>query len=187
MRIWQQNVNKSLLAQEDLLHRAHPNDYDLIAIQEPYLDRLALTRSTTHWRVVYPSPHRTDAASRSRSVLLINKKLSTNNWNPISIPHADVTAVTIRTEGAASIHLFNLYVDAHSDTAIHATVRAMRNLGDWDDDEDLQQQALWIGDFNRHHQRWDDPGNAHLFTSANVNRAEILTRYLDVLGLEMRN
>ncbi|CDO68069.1 hypothetical protein BN946_scf184347.g6 [Trametes cinnabarina] len=185
LRIWQQNLNKSLLAQDDLLHKAHPNDFDIIAIQEPYLDRLSLTRSTAHWRVVYPTSHHADVARRTRSVFLVSKRLSTNDWNPISIPHSDVTAITIRTAGAPAVHLFNMYVDASSDTVVHAAARAMRNLGDWDDEDEGVQQAIWLGDFNRHHQRWDDPGNTHLFTVSNVRKAEVLTRYLDIFGMEM--
>ncbi|CDO75057.1 hypothetical protein BN946_scf184757.g12 [Trametes cinnabarina] len=78
-----------------------------------------------------------------------------------------------------------MYVDASSDTVVHAAARAMRNLGDWDDEDEGVQQAIWLGDFNRHHQRWDDPGNTHLFTVSNVRKAEVLTRYLDIFGMEM--
>ena len=46
IRIWQQNVNKSLDIQLDLLHSASPDDYDLLVIQEPYLDHLHNTRVT---------------------------------------------------------------------------------------------------------------------------------------------
>ncbi|KAI8972626.1 hypothetical protein BD414DRAFT_384153, partial [Trametes punicea] len=83
-------------------------DYDILALQEPYLSFLGLTVATPHWRVVYPTPHWRVGVSRSRSLLLINKRLSTNAWNPIPIPHPDVTAVTIRAGGSA-INLFNLY------------------------------------------------------------------------------
>ncbi|KAI9062356.1 hypothetical protein FKP32DRAFT_1532383, partial [Trametes sanguinea] len=84
-------------------------DYDVIALQEPYLDRLSLTRSTPHWRVVYPTVHRADPTRRSRAVLLVSKKLSTNIWNPVAVPHPDICAITIRAEDAAPLHLFNLY------------------------------------------------------------------------------
>ncbi|KAI0713346.1 hypothetical protein C8Q76DRAFT_603809, partial [Earliella scabrosa] len=49
-----------------------------------------------------------DTAGCLRSVLFINKKLSTNAWHPITIPHPDFTAVTIKSD-TATIHLFNLY------------------------------------------------------------------------------
>ncbi|OSC97667.1 hypothetical protein PYCCODRAFT_1345318, partial [Trametes coccinea BRFM310] len=83
-------------------------DYDILALQEPYLSFLGLTTATPHWRVVYPTPHGAGGVSRSRSLLLINRRLSTNAWNPIPIPHPDVTAVTIHA-GDTAVHLFNLY------------------------------------------------------------------------------
>ncbi|KAI9057791.1 hypothetical protein FKP32DRAFT_1525953, partial [Trametes sanguinea] len=82
---------------------------DIIAIQEPYLDRLGLTRSTPHWRVVYPTAHRADPTRRTRAVLLISKRLSTNAWSPLAVPHPDVVAVTLRMEAGATVHLFNFY------------------------------------------------------------------------------
>ncbi|KAI0363583.1 hypothetical protein BV20DRAFT_910531, partial [Pilatotrama ljubarskyi] len=61
-----------------------------------------------HWRVVYPTCHGAEGVTRSRSVLLINKQLSTNDWSPIPVRHPDITAVAIRSAGA-TILLFNLY------------------------------------------------------------------------------
>ncbi|CDO73964.1 hypothetical protein BN946_scf185043.g12 [Trametes cinnabarina] len=96
-------------------------------LQEPYLSFLGLSTATPNWRVVYPTPHGTHGVSRSRSLILINKRLSTNAWTPIPLPHPDVTAVTIRT-GDTAVHLFNLYVDGDHDTAIRAVSRAAQRL-----------------------------------------------------------
>jgi predicted secreted protein len=54
-RIWQQNVAKSSVVQHDVLANANPKDWDIIAIQEPYMDFLGLTRANPHWNVIYPS------------------------------------------------------------------------------------------------------------------------------------
>ncbi|KAI9064185.1 hypothetical protein FKP32DRAFT_1551169, partial [Trametes sanguinea] len=82
-------------------------DFDILAIQEPYIDFLGRTRATHHWYVVYPTAHY-DSAGRTRSVLLVNKRLSTNAWSPISLPSSDVSAISILS-GGSRIHLFNLY------------------------------------------------------------------------------
>ena len=37
---------------------------------------------------------------------------------------------------------------------------------------------IWLGDFNRHHLLWDEERNSHLFTSNNLDAAQIL---LDLL------
>ena len=122
LRIWQQNLNRSAEAQADLLHSANPDEFDILALQEPYIDFLNLTRATGHWRVVYPATHHR-GKERSRSVLLVNAKISTNEWSPVAVPSPDITAITL-VAGGHKIHLFNMYVDGAHDRAIHAAARA---------------------------------------------------------------
>ncbi|RPD60339.1 hypothetical protein L226DRAFT_448609, partial [Lentinus tigrinus ALCF2SS1-7] len=83
-------------------------NYDIIALQEPCLTHMGLTASTPGWRVVYPTVHGADGASRTRSLLLVNTRLSTNSWNPIPVRHSYVSAITIRTQDRV-VHLLNLY------------------------------------------------------------------------------
>ncbi|OBZ78309.1 hypothetical protein A0H81_02654 [Grifola frondosa] len=144
LRIWQQNLNKSLDAQLDLLHAANPDNYDLLLLQEPYLDHLNLTRANHHWTVVYPSRHHDDD-TRSRSVILVSRKISTGAWVPISIPSPDLTAITILTN-SDPVHIFNAYIE-ETRTALHALSRATQRLT-----PDVQEgRVIWAGDFNRHH------------------------------------
>ncbi|CDO74895.1 hypothetical protein BN946_scf184988.g2 [Trametes cinnabarina] len=150
------------------------------SLQEPYLSFLGLTAATPHWRVVYPTPHGAEGVSRSQSLLLINRRLSTNAWNPILIPHPDITAVTIRA-GDSTIHLFNLYVDGSQDTAIRAASRAGQRLVLGEAGE--AHHHVWLGDFNRHHPAWDSPTNHHLFTTDNLERAEVLIEHLALFDL----
>ena len=100
IRIWQQNLNKSLDAQLDLLHKASPDDYDILLLQEPYIDHLKNTRATRHWRVHYPTVRDPETAGRARSVILINARISTDAWSPLVIPHPDVTAISLKVDGA---------------------------------------------------------------------------------------
>ena len=55
VRILQANVNRSATAQQALLSTAKPDLYDIIAIQEPYLDSNQLTRANPYWVVQYPT------------------------------------------------------------------------------------------------------------------------------------
>ena len=178
--IWQQNLNKSNDAQVDLLNLAKPAEWSVLALQEPYINRNNKTHSSSHWRVIYPVVHGADHAPRTRSVLMISKQLSTNVWNEIQVPHPDVTAVTIRTEGGTT-HIFNLYVDADSDAAIHAAARATQKLLERNDDASI----IWLGDFNRHHPQWDEERNNHLFTAVNLTAAELLLTKVAEAGLDM--
>lgn len=180
LHIWQQNVNKSDAAQHDLLSKVLTMTCNVIAIQELYLDQMRLTRGIPHWWVHYPAVRDPDTAGRMRSVLLVSKKLSTNSWSPVTVPHLDVTAITITT-AHRSIHLFNLYVDGDFDTTINAASRAAQRLCAQEGEHEL----VWLGDFNWHHPRWDSPRNEHLFTRQNLTRADFLIRHLAELGLEM--
>lgn len=178
--IWQQNLNKSDSVQHDMLSKILTSACNVIAIQEPYLDHMRLMCSTSHWRVHYLTVQDPDTSGRARSVLLVSKLLSTNAWSPVSILHPDVTAITIATPHA-SIHLFNLYVDGDSDTAINAVARVSQRLCALAGEHEL----IWLGDFNRHHSSWDSLRNAHLFTCQNLTRSDFLLHCLAELDLEM--
>ena len=43
VHIWQQNINRSVEGQLDLLHSLETNKYDIVAIQEPHVDFLGCT------------------------------------------------------------------------------------------------------------------------------------------------
>src|SRR5271170_6998718 len=92
LRIWQQNLNKSLEGQLDLLHSLKAEKYNVIAIQEPHIDFLGRTRANPYWSVIYPINHLVNP-KKTRSVLLINRNISTNNWEGLNINSSDVTGV----------------------------------------------------------------------------------------------
>ena len=54
VNVWQQNLNKSDVAQQDLIS-IDPNTYDIIAIQEPYIDFLGNTRANQRWYPLLPT------------------------------------------------------------------------------------------------------------------------------------
>ena len=124
LRIWQQNMNKSLTGQIALVNEIPPADFDIIAIQEPGLDHLGYTRANPHWTVVYPHDH-LNRPDTLRSILLVNNRLSTNSWSPIAVPHMDISAISIACQGMR-LHIFNIYLDQDRDTALHAIAKATR-------------------------------------------------------------
>ena len=77
--ICQQNVNKSLIAQEDLLHRLKLKKYNVAAIQEPYLHHHHNSHASLHWYTVYPKEHYIDP-DKTWTIILVNKKISTDSW-----------------------------------------------------------------------------------------------------------
>ncbi|KIK47992.1 hypothetical protein CY34DRAFT_36412, partial [Suillus luteus UH-Slu-Lm8-n1] len=52
--IWQQNLNTSMAAQEALLNSPKISEWDIIVIQEPYINFLRNTRANHRWHVLYP-------------------------------------------------------------------------------------------------------------------------------------
>ena len=167
-RIQQQNTNKSCDGQHDLLISLKKDDYDICAVQEPYIDRSGQTRANYQWFAVYPSTH-TTAPQDTRSIILINTNLLTNNWRQIPIPHPDITAIEI-TSNHGTIRLLNIYNDCkNNDTLNH--VSDYINANPAPRSIITPTLYIWLGDFNRHHPLWDEPRNLHLFTK--IGRAHV--------------
>ena len=71
LRIWQQNVHMSKTAHTYILNTANPKDWDILALQEPWIDRFGNSRGSQYWRVVYPANFYNEDRARVRSILLI--------------------------------------------------------------------------------------------------------------------
>jgi ribonuclease HI len=176
LRLWQQNLNKSRVAQEDLINSGVYKDYDVLILQEPFIDSYGNTKATNDWRVVYP----TSFLSRThptRSVMLVKTALDTNRWAQLSIPGTgDIVGIQMNT-GNDRVTLFGIYNDCHHSDSLHAldgfikTHQAEVQAGPLD-------HVFWCGDFNRHHPMWDEERNRHLFTAAAIREAELLLELL---------
>ncbi|KIJ53093.1 hypothetical protein M422DRAFT_95009, partial [Sphaerobolus stellatus SS14] len=178
--IWQQNFNRSFIAQQDMLQTVDPSEHDIIAVQEPAIDKLGRTPANSRWRVLYPTPHLRSPA-QTRALFLINKNIPTDSYAEIH--------TLIKTEGGF-LEIFNIYLDGeHSGTLAHVE-KGMRN-GDREDGVagaeegtrgrgrgDVTTHRVCLGDFNRHHPMWDEPRNAHLFTKQNLDKAQLLLDFL---------
>lgn len=165
---------KSKTAQYNLLKpNSLPKNWDIIILQEPYIDPQHLTRATRAWNVIYPTSHLTDKDSSIRSVILVNEALDTNTWTQISLPGTnDITAVQLQGN-FGRLSLFNIYNDCtHSrniDILDNFLKANRRRICEKDDD-----YMIWAGDFNRHHPLWDEARNHHLFTRAAMDDAQLM-------------
>jgi dimeric dUTPase (all-alpha-NTP-PPase superfamily) len=90
LKIWQQNLNKSRIAQEDLINSEVYKNYDLLVLQEPYLDTYGNTKATKYWRVIYPTSQLTDKAI-VQSIILVNSMLDTNHCTQMAISDSNNT------------------------------------------------------------------------------------------------
>ncbi|KAG5736093.1 hypothetical protein E4T56_gene6291 [Termitomyces sp. T112] len=160
LRIWQQNVCKSSAAQADILAAARPKEWDVLAIQEPYLDFLGNTRASSYWRVLYPSDHRKDGSTRSRSVLLINTNISTDAFTQLTIHSTDITAVCFAGK-FSFLSLFNIYNDCKHNEVL-TTLSSFLSSSAHIACPSASDCMLWLGDFNCHHPLWEPVDNHHL-------------------------
>ena len=93
LRLWQQNLNKSNKAQHDLLNPLIHKDWDIILLQELYIDSFGNTRANHHWRVVYPSSHLADTSAKC-SIILVKTTLDTNSWSQVRLEGTnDITVI----------------------------------------------------------------------------------------------
>src|SRR3984957_13397574 len=91
--IWQQNTHKSQTAQDYVINTARPEDWDIIALQDPWIDTLGRSRASQYWRVIYPANYYKEEKTRVRSVLLINTNICTDCYCTLPILHSDITGV----------------------------------------------------------------------------------------------
>ncbi|KIM71691.1 hypothetical protein PILCRDRAFT_82529, partial [Piloderma croceum F 1598] len=100
-----------------MLNSLNPNDWDIIALQEPYIDFNGVTRATPPWRVVYPSRHYI-SPQETRSIILVNKKLATNHWEALPLDSSDLMAIRLSGD-FGHVHVFNVYNDCNHSRSLH--------------------------------------------------------------------
>jgi endonuclease/exonuclease/phosphatase family metal-dependent hydrolase len=159
-----------------MLNSLNPNDWDIIALQEPYIDFNGVTRATPPWRVIYPSRHYSHPGE-TRSVMLINKKLATNFWESLPINSSDITAVRL-SGNFGQVRIFNIYNDCTHSRTLECLEHYLLTPPVAPAVQDIFQHDIWVGDFNRHDPMWESPDNPQLFTAANLDAAEILINLL---------
>ena len=185
LRICQLNVGKSLDCQSELINTISPKDYDLILIQQPYLDHLKNTRATPYWSVVYPTCHLHEKSARTRAITLVNKNLSTNAWSSIDNNSPDIVAIQLRAN-VGQVYIFNVYNDQTHHRTVHELMNAARRLGlEVHPDTPPPGHLIWAGDFNRHCPIWENPTNQQLLTTEYLDQVEPLLNALAALDMRM--
>ena len=165
-----------------MLRNLNPEEYDVALIQEPVINTVNLTTANPKWNVVYPTTHNRERATRTRSVILVNKLISKDNWQTVPLDSPDVTAIELR--GAfGKTRIYNVYNDiTHGETltTLENHFADMNAQG-----ENHVEGILLMGDFNRHHPMWDEARNQHLFTTANLKATQPLLELLIAHDLVM--
>ncbi|KAJ6568290.1 hypothetical protein DFH09DRAFT_918139, partial [Mycena vulgaris] len=113
LTIWQQNLDRGLDNQHELLQAMGRDHYHFAALQEPYMDFNNKTRANLWWTTVYPMEHGLPGR-KTRAVTLVSATLPTNTWSQIPIPSADVVGIEFRM-AIGTIRLINIYNDGDHD------------------------------------------------------------------------
>jgi hypothetical protein len=164
IKIWQQNLGKSNIAQQEMIAAAMPSEWDILAIQEPWIDHLGKTRANSKWSVVYPTLMGRDNLPPPRSVMLVNTKFPSESVTQIPIKSNDITAVRIRTQHH-TLTIINIYnANEHNNTL--STLSNAWETRETDFIPTTLTEMILLGDFNRHHPTWEGNMNEHL-TSPN--------------------
>jgi len=159
LRIWQKNTHKAKLAQQYLLNSANPEEWDVIAIQEPWLDLFKRARGSAYWRILYPTNHFSDGASHTCSLLMINTNISTDSYTQLDVPSSNITAACF-IGPYGNLTLFNIYNNCNHNDSLLDIAGYLSSHPPTPSDN-----MLWLGDFNRHHPLWESPENRHLNSS----------------------
>ena len=161
LRIWQQNVHKSKTPQTYVINTTNPKDWDVIALQEPWIDSFRNSCSSQYWRVIYPANFYDEDRSRVRSILLINTNISTDCYSVLPIMHTNIMAIHFRGDNKF-LSVFNVY----NEITNNDTLKVLENYSDLNECLiclTTTDCVIWLGDFNQHHPVWEDNNNKHLF------------------------
>lgn len=151
---------------EALINDHHTQNLDILLIQEPSITTYGTHVNHSAWRVYQPT-HRGE--QRKRSLLYVNRRISTSSHRQIRCNHRDVTAVKIWTT-REQILIFSVYLppiklhqassEASADSAldeIQSTIRQTTQV------TDRPTRLILAGDFNRHHPAWGTNQVHHVF------------------------
>jgi len=183
LKIWQQNINTSNIAQQHCLETMSDQQADIALLQEPYIDFQGSSHANLSWHPVYPKGHQ-QHFHKTRSLILVSTGLHTNAWAPIDIDSPDMTAIHLHGEHGI-VEIFNVYNDCTHSNSLHAIEKYMTEQAGTNAQEEVLTHFIWAGDFNRHHEMWDNPCNHHLFTNSNILAAEELIDLIAEHGLQM--
>ncbi|KXN89368.1 hypothetical protein AN958_05701 [Leucoagaricus sp. SymC.cos] len=96
LRIFQLNINKSETAHLDLINRKIREYWDIVCIQEPHVMKFSHIWTPNYYWQVFLSAQNNPAAGKVQSVIWVNERLDTNNWEVVNIPDTnDITAIRI--------------------------------------------------------------------------------------------
>ncbi|EDN05472.1 predicted protein [Histoplasma mississippiense (nom. inval.)] len=149
LHILQLNTNKKRSTMEALLNDRKIEDLKVLLVQEPPFTYYTTPIQHPHWRVFQTSCTETHATGRS--LIYVNKRISTSAYRQRRCHSPDVTAIELQI-GESQILIFSTYIPPFdpADNPIHQTLNKISRTIRLS----LTTTLIIAGDFNRHHQMW---------------------------------
>ena len=123
--------------------------YDILVLQEPYINAYGNTKATRDWWVVYPSSRLSDPAL-PRVVILVSSRIDTNRWAQLYIPGSwDLLAIQV-TDRSFKLTIYDIYSNCNNSDAINLLGSHLSSLPQGPRAAGMTYR-LWCGNFNHHH------------------------------------
>ena len=142
---------------EALINDHQSQDLDVLLIQEPSITTYQTHVNHSAWRLYRPSAE--TEADRFRSLIYVNRRVSTSSHRQIACDHPDVTAIKIWTADSQFL-IFSVYLSCvplftPSEVSAELALTAIQNTIISNTQEDQRTTSVILsGDFNRHHPIW---------------------------------
>ena len=157
LRVLQLNIMKSGPRMEALINDHQNQNLDVLLIQEPSITSYRTHVNHSAWRLYRPTTE-TDA-TRFRSLIYVNRKLSTSSHRQIRCNHPDISALKI-WNASSQILLFSVYIPGvplftPDGASAEPALMAIKNtISTAQCDDGRSTVVILSGDFNRHHPMW---------------------------------
>lgn len=169
---------------EALINDINTQNLDALLIQEPSVSTFRTFVNHSAWRLYQPTFEAEGAPKRS--LLYINKRISTSSHRQIRCNHPDITAVKIWTTDIQTL-LFSVYIPPvnfyqnRGDISIQPTLDEIQaTIQQHTSLTNKQTMIILAGDFNRHHPAWSTNRAYPLF----IQYAEELINFFSTHGLQ---
>jgi hypothetical protein len=148
------------------------NNFDLICLQEPWIDSLGNVRTNHRYHLIYPSSKTMDKVP-TRAIILINKRIPPKEWTQTEIQNMNKMVVIQLRGDHGQLTIINIYNNGTHNQTLHALQRFLVTQ-EQTHICDKPNHILLGGDFNCHHLLWDDTNNNRLFTSSALEKVQLL-------------
>ena len=158
LRILQLNIRKTRASTEAFINDSDTNKFDILLVQEPSTSKYRPHVQHRQWQLYKPT--RSDDNKRERSILYINKRLSSASYRQIDCDSTDVVAISILTPMSKFL-IFSVYTPpidvctAANGTELQPTLEAInQTIQEASPEIGDRLRVIIAGDFNRHHPSW---------------------------------